>query len=249
MTGGRIAVIFVAVSVLGTSGVALATVPPVESVDTSSITAQRAGDVSLVDADRRGAVLSKGGSTTEFSLSLPGKATCPGDSRNDNWRVQTFIVPADVDPGSIQYGPNGPTGTHQWAFHDTVTSPVIEGLLVPNEQPGAEARVDTFPPMSFRVFPVGEIPPGSYRAGAACTWFGATGPYWDTEMVFADDPSDEPGRLSWVVPGAAEAAGGGSSSSSSSPPWSTIFVLIAVLAFGFAFFLGRKPGQPKRSIR
>ncbi|MBU6316659.1 MAG: hypothetical protein KGR47_09150 [Acidobacteria bacterium] len=234
-------------AVVWVSGRAVATAP-VGSVDTSAIRAERVGTAALVDADRRGVQLSKGGSTTEFSLALPDDASCPGDSRNDNWRVQTFIVPTDVDPGSVEYGPNGPTGKHQWALYDTVTSPVIEGLLVPNDQPGSPGGVDAFPPMSFEVFPVGEIPPGKYRVGAACTWFGATGSYWDVEMVFSSDPVDRPSQLAWRVPGVSEATEV-ASSAVSTPPWSAIFVVIAVFSFGVAFFLGRRPGQPKRSIQ
>lgn len=239
------AVVAAVLLVLG--GSAVATVPTTPGPDTSKIESKRIDSLSLVDAERRGVVLASGGSAAEFSLSLPGEASCPGDSRNDNWRVQTFIVPSDVDPASVEYGPNGPTGEHQWAFYDTVTSPVIEGLLVPNDAAGSPARIDTFPPMSFRVFPVGEIPPGRYRAGAACTWFGATGPYWDTELVFADAPDDEPARLTWSVPGV-DGENGIAPVADSSPPWTAIFVLVAVFAFGFAFFLGRQQGRPKRSI-
>lgn len=236
------------VLVLGTAGEAIAAATTPSGPDASSITAQRVGELSLVDADRRGVALASGGGSTEFSLALPSEATCPGDSRNDNWRVQTFIVPEGVDPATVEYGPNGPTGRLQWAFHDTFTSPVIEGLLKPNEAPGSPGRIDSFPPMSFEVFPVGEIPPGTYRAGAACTWFGATGPYWDTEMVFSAAPADQPAGLRWTVPGVPD-PGPNDPGSSSSPPWNLIFVLIALLAFGYAFFLGRRPGHPKRSLR
>jgi hypothetical protein len=212
------------------------------------VRAERIGEVTLVEADRRGVVVAEGGSTTEFSIVIPRTSTCPGDSKHDDWRVQTFIVPEGIDPGSVEYGANGPTGERQWALHDSFSSPVIEALLIPNEAPGAAARIDMFPPMSFRAFPPGEIPPGPYRVGAACTWFGATGPYWDTQVVFSESPTDQPGQLAWSVPGAPETAPDGVGHASS-PPWTAIFVVVAVLAFGFAFFVGRRSGQPSRSIR
>ncbi|MEY4175379.1 MAG: hypothetical protein RI900_2544 [Actinomycetota bacterium] len=216
--------------------------------EASPAVAERIGAVTVVEADRRGVVVARGGSTNEFSLVIPRESTCPGDSKHDDWRVQTFIVPEGVDPGGLGYGPNGPTGERQWALYDTFGSPVIEGLLVPNESAGSAARIDMFPPMSFRVFPPGEIPPGTYRVGAACTRLGETGPYWDTQVEFSADPGDQPGQLAWSVPGAPEVAPD-HVGTSSSPPWTAIFVIVAVLAFGFAFFVGRKSGRPSRSLR
>jgi hypothetical protein len=67
-------------------------------------------------------------------------------------------------------------------------------------------------------------------------------------MVFSDSPDDQPGRLAWSVPGVI-GSGGDAQAPDASPPWTAIFLLIAALAFGFAFFLGRQHGRPNRSIR
>src|SRR5262245_29250980 len=47
-----------------------------------------AGAVSVVAADDPSRVLTEGGSADAFTLRLPEDAVCPGDSANDDWRVQ-----------------------------------------------------------------------------------------------------------------------------------------------------------------
>jgi len=208
-------------------GAASATVPT--APDTSAIKPVRSGDLTLVEADRRGVVMQNGGSAAKFSVDLPKGSTCPGDSESDNWRLQTFIVPGSVDPGTLEYSVIGPTGPKQYAIYDVFTAPVVDQLTVPNGGPGEPGRPTPFPPMSFAVFPPGEIPPGTYRIGVACTWFGATADYWDTEIVIAAEPKDAPAQLTWRLPSAPPAALSGTKPPSNFP-WTLTFIAIAVAA-------------------
>lgn len=207
--------------------------------DTSAIEATRAGDLTLVDANRRGIVLENGGSATEFSFDLPKGASCPGDSRNDSWRVQTFVIPEADDPTAIEYSANGPTGTGQYAVHDIFTQSVVDQLTAPNEGPGEPGRIDMFPPFSFAVFPKGELPDGRYRIGASCTWFGATGPFWDTTIVIQANADDEPAGFTWRLPDAPGATLSGTSSPAQFP-FTAVFIGIAVLALAFVALLNHR---------
>jgi hypothetical protein len=243
---GLTALLLGVVVAAATTGSAFATsVPPSsdgsvpERPDTSDIVPVRAGDLTLVDADRRGIVLQNGGSATQFSLDLPKGSQCPGDSENDNWRLQTFIVPGDADPGTLEYSVIGPTGTKQYAIYDIYTAPVVDQFTVPNGEPGKPGRTTPFPPMSFAVFPPGEIPPGTYRIGVACTWFGATADYWDTEIVIASEPKDEPAQLTWRLPNAPPAALSGAAPPSDFP-WTWMFLGIAAAALLFVAVLNRR---------
>ncbi len=226
------------------SGSSSATVPT--RPDTSAIVAVRSGDLALVDANRRGVILENGGSATEFSVDLPKNSACPGDSQNDDWRLQTFIVPADADPATLEYNNVGPTGTKQYAIYDIFTAPVVDQLTVPNDVAGEPGRTTPFPPMSFAVFPPGEIPPGEYRIGVACTWFGATADYWDTEIVIAAEPKDEPAQLTWRLPSAPPAPLS-STATSSEFPWTIVFLGIAVAAIAFVVILNRRTRSPSAS--
>ncbi len=199
----------------------------------------RAGDIEILDADNPTTVLTDGDSNTVFTLRLPGAATCPGDSANDQWRVQSFIVPATDDPGALTYGPIWPDGDGRYAVYQADTRPYSQVLLGQNEVAGQPGRILATPPLTMGVFPFGTLPEPAYRIGMACTLFGETAKYWDTELVMGEAPEAEPGGLSWRVATAASAAMVGSSllieDSSSLPGWPVL--LVAGLFVGAASVL------------
>lgn len=190
----------------------------------------RLGDVVVVDAADPADEIVYGTSSTVFTLRLPTGATCPGDSANDGWRYQTFMVPTGDDPGALSYNDIGPTGTNQWALYATTTNPVTDALLEMNDGEGKPGFIGSIPPLSFRIVPPGTIPAGTYTIGVSCTHLERqTAQYWDTDIVITEDPDDEPGQLTFrlatapratkpddgfdssrfLVVGAAVAAGGG----------------------------------------
>jgi hypothetical protein len=178
-----------------------AVTPPVNTVDTSGIVPIRSGDVQIVDPVRRGTELQRGGSSTEFTLEPPAASQCPGDSEHDSWRVQTFMVPADVDPGTLVYV-IGPNGEGQYPVFDKFTEPYVDRLTIANDSAGLPARIDALPPMNFAVFPPGLLPDGTYRIGIACSYFSATANYWDTQIIITSSPDDEPAQFVWRLAGA-----------------------------------------------
>ena len=182
----------------------------------------RAGDAVIVDPDDPAKQVVSGGSTTEFTIRLPDGAACPGDSANDQWRVQTFLVPASDDPGQLRYGEVGPDGDGRWSVYDVDTRPYIHGLTEPNALAGSPGRISALPVFSFAVFPPGILPPGDYRVGVACTLMRQTAVYWDTALTLSADAADEPAQLTWRLTSAPASASTNSNGSG--------VVLIVVLA-------------------
>jgi hypothetical protein len=172
---------------------------------------QRAGDVVVIDGTNGSELLTSGGGATPFSLRLPEAAACPGDSANDNYRVQTFIVPVADDPATLTYESQKPAGDGRWALYDVNTSPYAQVLTEVASAPGQPGRITPLSQLSFAVFPTGTFPDGRYRIGVACTQWSETVRYWDTEIdIVADpgaDPADDPAQLRWAVVGAPAPSG------------------------------------------
>lgn len=162
-----------------------------------------AGSVVVIDPQQR--PLAEGASATLFSLDLPDGAACPGDSASEDWRVQGFMIPVDDDPGAIQYGVIGPEGD-QFPLFAFDSRPFAHQLTQVAAQPGDPGVIPALPALTFGVFTPGDVPPGTYRIGVACTFFRQTVDYWDTEIVIELDPSDELAGFRWRVPGAPDGA-------------------------------------------
>lgn len=162
----------------------------------------RSGDAVVVAPANTGDELVAGGSGTVFTLRLPEGSECPGDSRHDQYRTQSFLVPAGTDLGEIAYGVNDPVGDNSWSLYKaTDTSPYVDEGLPPNQGPGQPARIDPLPPFSFAEFPPGLLPDGEYTIGIACTYFRDTSNWWDVTIVIENDAADSPAQLTWRVAG------------------------------------------------
>lgn len=197
-----------------TSGAAFS--PVAAQVQRPTGPAEDAGSVEVVAADDPGRLLSGGGSAAEFTLRPPADATCPGDSALDNWRISSFVIPADDDPGQLVIGPFAPEGEGQWPLYLATTSAYINEALEQNFVAGEPARLLPVPALSFGVFPTDVLVPGRYTIGLVCSQWKVSAKYWDIDIVVVADPEDEPGGFRWsVVDAPADAvaadAGGGSS--------------------------------------
>ena len=195
-----------------------------------------AGDVQVVAVDAGSTVVSGGASGTVFTLQLPEGAACPGDSRNDQWRVQSYIVPVGVDPGELFYESNDPAGDGNWSLYGAGTNPYVDELTLPNTEAGQEGLIGTIRPLSFAVFPPGLLPEGEYTIGVTCTFFREPARFWDTQIRIIDDPTDEPAALRWEVLSAPEeAVDAGSGGNGGGLPQR---LLVALVAAGAAAVLG-----------
>jgi hypothetical protein len=169
--------------------------------------------------------LSEGGSTTQFALKLPEGAACPGDSANDNWRIQSFIIPEADDPGTLTYQSTKPTGDGRWALYGLDTRSYINHLTAVSG-PGEPGVIDEQPSFTFSLFPPGTLPDGVYRIGIACTQWNQTYRFWDTRIEITNTADDQPAQLRWT----ALEVGSGSATSSSAN--GLVWLLLAALAVG-----------------
>lgn len=170
-----------------------------------------AGDVVVARGDGSTEPLREGGSTTQFTLRLPEGASCPGDSANDGFRVQSFLVPAAADPAMLRYKSTKPDGPGHYALYDVFTRPYVQGFTAEADGPGQPGLIVNLPTFSYAVFPPGELAEGPYRIGIACTLMNETIRFWDTRVTLMRAPDDAPAEIRWKVSGSGVAAGGTSS--------------------------------------
>ncbi len=204
-----------------------------------------AGAAVVVDAS--GQALESGNSETPFTLRLPADAECPGDSENDQWRWQTFIVPEGTDLGTILYGGIGPEGPNQKSLYDTTSRYLSHQMLLPNQEAGEPGRLPTLPFMAFTGFPPAFFADGTYRIGVACTFLRQTERYWDARFVIENRA--EGGGVAeflWTAPI--------SPSEVSAPPsdgsfdWRSVaWIVASVAALSAAFVLWRSARSPHHS--
>ncbi|HEX4866596.1 MAG TPA: hypothetical protein VFV32_03120 [Acidimicrobiales bacterium] len=203
-TGAVLAAVVAAVGLWGGPGGA-------QGVDVDQV-----GEAVVTAAGQR---IDGGGSATPFSLRLPGRAECPGDTAFEYWIVHSFMVPSSVDVTEIEFSGLGPDPL---AFGDPATfrQPLYEeettgswvavatGAVERKGEPGPIINVPTF---SFGVFEPGMVPPGDYHIGLACVLGRKVGPVWSADITITADPQDEPGGFRWtVVPDSTEADRGSS---------------------------------------
>ncbi len=244
-----------ALGVAPTAGVAVGpTVPPVPGPSPTDPplpdVANDAGDLLVVTgANSRNALLEGDGNTT-FSVALPVGATCPGDSANDGWRIQTFIVPAATDVPALEYGATRPDGDTMYALYTTEGRPYTQVLLGQNAEPGLPGLILDFPPMSFAPFTPDLLPVGRYTIGVACSYFEIGERFWDAQIELTEDRDVQPGERRWRVidPANPSAASNGvavaSSETSGLPTLAIVLLVIVTAAGGASALLIRRRNQP-----
>lgn len=202
----------------------------------SAAPAARQNDAVVVSGSDADVTLHSGGSATEFSLRLPEGASCPGDSTDANYRVQSYMVPVEDDPGALRYTSVGPEGKNRFALYDTTTSSFVNILTAQADGPGEPGAVVNIAKFNFAVFEPGQLPPGRYDVGIACSLFNETVRYWNVEMAVVRAVDDEPAQIRWTVAGTnrSEPAVGGMSAPA-------IAVVVAVGAAAVAFRRIRRP--------
>ena len=191
----------------GAIGSALMLLVALGSAMAPSGAATNAGNAEVVDPGTSQPMTS-GGSGTDFTLKLPAGAACTKDSPNDGYRVQSYMVPASVDPNTLQFGANGPnppgTGaSFRQPLYDTTSTPYVNAQTPAAASPGGPGPITNIPTFDFAVYSPGQIPAGTYNVGIACT----LGPpdadqldrYWNVQLTFATNPSDSPAQVTWTA--------------------------------------------------
>jgi MYXO-CTERM domain-containing protein len=159
--------------------------------------AQSPGEVVVVSgAD--GSPITGGGSDTAFSLRLPDGAACPGDSEQGEYRVQGFLVPASVDPGTLEYKGLRPQTDGGWPLYEVSSITYMNRATDKADEPGGEGTIINIPAFSFAVFEPGMVPLGRAHLGIACSHYGTTERYWATDIEVVSDDAD-PAGIAWTV--------------------------------------------------
>lgn len=208
-----------------------------------------AGNAVVVDSTNVTRQLSEGDSTTLFTFRLPSGAACQGDSANDNWRVQSFLVPADTDIGSLRYRASRPDGEEYRSLRYIDGNIYSMEMTNQNPGPGMPGEVAELPPMTFAWFPAGSLPPGSYKMGIACTdpsW--QVERFWDVTVELESAPQVEPGGLRWqvVVPAGALPP---NDSSSLSAVFVAAFAVLATATIAFVRGRIRRKRSPHQKLK
>lgn len=146
-----------------------------------------------------GGLISSGGSSTNFSLRLPKAAACNRDSAHGNYRVQSYMVPASDDPSGLTFRSQGPLGSGQRPLYDTFTSAYVNAQTAnadPEDGPGVIVDIPMF---NYAVFGPGDISPGPYNIGIACTLMGKVDGYWNARTTVTSESGDKPAGFSWQL--------------------------------------------------
>jgi len=220
-------------------GSAAVSAGPVNTVDPSRV-AGDVGDVVLIGLD--GDPIRSGDASTRFLVRLPEGSACPGDSANDQWRVNTFLIPAAQDPLDVQFGSSGPeppwTSGMYPLFDNSTNLPIVFTMLRRNPIAGSPGVIESVPETGFGVVADNQFPGGDYRLGIACSYFAQTTQFWDTELTMSAAPD-----VTWTV--SATTPTPSTQSESSSQAW--IWVLIAGGVAALGSFVWRRRVSTSRT--
>jgi hypothetical protein len=155
--------------------------------------------------------LSGGGSTTNFTVSLPPQAACTGDSAHDGYHVYSYLVQKGTNVANItfpdnapnsadgQYGLVEPDGTY-WGNKNNApnTGQIIE---IPNDFEWGPLVSEDNVPLNTLLYQ-NDNTSGVWEAGLACApGSGVVSDYWNTEVTFSANGSDPTGFVWSAVPG------------------------------------------------
>jgi len=157
-----------------------------------------------------GIPVTSGGSALPIALVLPAGAACTGDSAGGGHRVQTFMVPADTDPTTLKFGSTGPVqpvgASGLWyPLYSTASNPLVNLLTDVATTANGPGTITGLPLVDFLVYSPGDLPPGDYLVGVACTLGNQTSPnqldrFWAAGLTFTAALGD-PAGVAWNVTG------------------------------------------------
>jgi len=182
------------------------------SSPTASAAATNAGAAQVITpvdgSTSGGQPLASGTSITPFSLGLPTGAACKGDSANDGYRVQSFMVPTDVDLATLTFGTAGPLppGFADEPFRQPLFDPnstaYVEAQTAARVNAGDPGPIINIPAFSHAVWSPGDVQPGTYAIGIACTLGAASDTqldrFWSAQITVVEAPSD-PAGITWTA--------------------------------------------------
>ncbi len=146
--------------------------------------------------------------STPFDFNLPLGAACPGDSAGAGWNYTSYMVPASVNPSTLQFNSDGPVPADVGAafrqpLFSTTGSPLVAGLTALADTAGGPGLILTVPTFNFDVFSPGDIPAGAYNIGIACISSAAPSAtqldnYWNKMITVSTNLTGGAAQISWA---------------------------------------------------
>ena len=153
------------------------------------------------------APLASGGSTTDFTVTLPANASCDGDTVSNGYHVYSYLVPQGTDPTwdtfktglpSRDYGFLTDTGLYYGKANTAPTTGQIIGIPGTLQFAPLLSRGATLDTLLYS----GGNTSGLWEAGIACAnSSGTVTDYWNTEVTFTADNTDPNGFVWSDTPG------------------------------------------------
>lgn len=150
--------------------------------------------------------LTSGGSTTQFTVSLPAQAACDGDTATDGYHVYSYLVEEGTALSSVTFlsHPSAGYGLYQanGQYYGPVNTAVSTGAI-PNPLPNDfEWAGLTGHGVSLLYTGSGSTASGIWEAGIACAnSSGTLTDNWNTQVTFKASSSDPNGYTWTAVPG------------------------------------------------
>jgi hypothetical protein len=160
------------------------------------------GSLTVLDETGRRSITT-GDASTPFRIQLDDPRECPGDSANDQWRVQSFMVPESTNLFALDFGVVGPEDEGEWALFgaDSAARTYANVLTQANTAAGRPGTIADPPVFSFAVIPADGVRAGLYRIGLSCTFFGEVNRVWSTQIEVTDlrADTDQTAQFTWQV--------------------------------------------------
>ena len=178
-------------------GLALAVTLGGSGLLSASASASTLGGTATIADPSTSQPLASGGSTTQFTVTLPAQAACSGDTATGHYHVYSYLVPKGTDITTLTF-PSGHPSTGWGLFTSGGT---YYGSQNTAQTTGQIINI----PTNFEWQPVNAAAggiTGVWEAGIACADTNNNlSDYWNTEVTFTTNASD-PNGFTWAaVPG------------------------------------------------
>ncbi len=145
-------------------------------------------------------------SSTEITLGFtPPDNACPGDTATGNFRWNTFMVPSSVDVGTMTYNNQGVITPEGQPARRPLFSALGGSALVNRNTAVTTGQIVGTSTVNFAVWAPGDITPGAYKIGYACTKAPALGQpaeterFWQVEIAVTQSATGGPAQIAWAT--------------------------------------------------
>jgi hypothetical protein len=194
-------------AVLGALLAVVAVVATLAVVEVTPASASTLNAVATIANSDTLAPLYSGGSTTQFTVTLPANAACSGDTATDGYHVYSYLVPKGTDLSTVTFIGTPSTGygfvNNVGVYYGAANTAIGTGQIV-----SIPADFEWGPLVSVDDVPLDTLlysdsnTSGVWEAGIACANSeGALSDNWNTEVTFDAHAADPNGFIWSAIPG------------------------------------------------